>query len=65
MIIINTTYIPDLIHWDTTEIWEDYFDSDGWQNERFVCYAEFYHHNIDNENKLLQQLNEVLSYDTE
>ena len=30
------------------------------EEEKHICDVEFYHHNLDNENRLLQQLNEVL-----
>ena len=64
--IINTNYIPDdLTFWGYFDIPLNFPDTFGyWEIDDYI-YVEMYHHNVDNENRLLQQLNEVLENDTQ
>lgn len=62
MTTINTNYIPD------DPVFWGYFDIPlklpdpifGFLSDDDFIYVEMYHNNTDNENRLLQQLNEVL-----
>lgn len=66
MIILNTKpTVDDPVFWGYFTVWINLPDIFGYVGDDDYIDVEMYHQNTDNENRLLQQLNEVLKDETE